>query len=99
MRTFWNWKEGFPRMPLDRQMPQYQSHKKVWALRILSVEVNTIHFMSSIYAPREVDPKIFSRYIPVSGDYFVVYDDGYESISPKKAFEEGYTLVSGSERE
>lgn len=84
-------------MPLDRQMPQYQSHKKVWALQILSVEENIIHFMNSIYAPREVDPKIFSRYIPVSGDYFVVYEDGYESISPKKVFEEGYALISGKE--
>jgi len=27
------------------------------------------------------------------GDYYVVYEDGYKSISPAKAFEEGYTLI------
>ena len=34
-----------------------------------------------------------SRYMPKPGDYFVVYDDGYESYSPAKAFEEGYTRI------
>ena len=27
------------------------------------------------------------------GGYFVVYEDGYKSWSPAKAFEEGYTLI------
>lgn len=31
---------------------------------------------------------------PKPGDYYVVYDDGYTSLSPAKAFEEGYTLIS-----
>jgi len=26
----------------------------------------------------------------VPGDYYVVYDDGYASISPREAFEAGY---------
>lgn len=30
------------------------------------------------------------RYIPVLGDYWVVYEDGYESISPRVPFEAGY---------
>lgn len=38
----------------------------------------------------EAAPNMFSRYVPVSGDYYVVYDDGYASISPRQAFEEGY---------
>jgi len=38
----------------------------------------------------EAAPKMFARYVPVSGDYYVVYDDGYASISPKQAFEDGY---------
>ncbi len=37
------------------------------------------------------EPKMFARYTPVVGDYYVVYDDGYASISPAKAFEEGYS--------
>ena len=27
------------------------------------------------------------------GGYAVIYEDGYKSISPKKAFEEGYKLI------
>lgn len=32
----------------------------------------------------------FARSVPLPGDYFVVYDDGYQSHSPKAAFEAGY---------
>lgn len=28
-----------------------------------------------------------------SGGYYVIYDDGYESFSPAKAFEDGYTVI------
>lgn len=35
-------------------------------------------------------PNMFARYMPVIGDYYVVYEDGYASISPRQAFEEGY---------
>jgi hypothetical protein len=77
-------------------MPQYQSHKKVWALQIDRVEGDMIHFVKDLtYAPRQAKNGMFARYTPVRGDYFVVYDDGYESISPQKAFEEGYTLIGG----
>ena len=77
-------------------MPQYQSHKKVWALQIDRVEGNVIHFVGKQYAPKTVDSsKLFHRYTPVHGDYLVTYDDGYESISPRKAFEEGYARIGG----
>ena len=29
--------------------------------------------------------------------YYVLYNDGYESWSPKKAFEEGYNLIPDKE--
>ncbi len=29
----------------------------------------------------------------IVGGYYVVYEDNYESFSPAKAFEEGYTLI------
>jgi hypothetical protein len=35
--------------------------------------------------------EIFARYVPVPGDFYVVYADGYQSFSPRKAFLEGYT--------
>jgi hypothetical protein len=83
------------------QMPQYQSHKKVWALKIATVEdhpgdaenVTLVFADSKTYAPRLTARAVVSRYMPKAGDYFVVYDDGYESISPAKAFEEGYTRI------
>ena len=34
---------------------------------------------------------------PHVGGYYVLYEDGYESFSPAKAFEEGYTRFDGSE--
>jgi hypothetical protein len=39
-----------------------------------------------------------TRYTPVAGDYWVVYgdDDGYQSISPKHAFDAGYVLKAGT---
>jgi hypothetical protein len=36
---------------------------------------------------------MLARSLPVPGDYLVTYDDGYQSISPGKAFEEGYSEI------
>ena len=33
------------------------------------------------------------KHKPHAGGYYVVYDDGYKSFSPAKAFEEGYRLL------
>lgn len=80
------------------EMPRYQSHKKVWALKIEAIEDAgdagyRLTPADHRYAKFTVDASIVSRYMPVPGDYYVVYDDGYKSISPAKAFEEGYTLI------
>jgi len=72
------------------EMPKYICHKQVWALQIKKREGNTLYFMDQTYTPIKVDPIIFSRYTPVCGDYYVVYEDGYKSISPERVFEEGY---------
>lgn len=71
-------------------MPQYVSHKKVSALQIMKREGNTLFFMDRGYSPIHVEEKLFSRYSPVCGDYYIVYPDGYTSISPQRVFEEGY---------
>ena len=37
------------------------------------------------------DDKMTARYTPVPGDFWVIYQpDGYQSISPRAAFTEGY---------
>ena len=33
------------------------------------------------------------KHRPTPGDWFVVYEDGYCSVSPPEAFESGYTLI------
>lgn len=37
---------------------------------------------------------MFSRYTPVEGDFYVIYADGYRSISPRSAFLEGYDPIA-----
>ena len=80
-------------------MPRYRSHKEVWALKI--GEGFEVHSDGSVtfgiaeggFAPVTVAAEVVSRYFPTTGDYYVVYADGYKSISPAKAFEEGYTRL------
>lgn len=73
------------------EMPRYESHKKVWALEIALVTGHRLDFAEKGYAPTLADAEMFSRYTPVAGDFYVQYDDGYKSFSPRKAFLEGYT--------
>jgi hypothetical protein len=84
----------------QKEMPRYQCHKKVWALQIKEVfsepgdqKPAILHFMDPVYKPISVGYGVVSRYWPKPGDYFVVYEDGYQSVSPQKAFEEGYTAI------
>ena len=90
-------------------MPQYQSHKKVWALKIASVAYDkdaaiadgnretdgsaVITPAESPYAPFVVTADYVRRHNPQAGGYFVQYEDGYTSFSPADAFEGGYTRI------
>lgn len=82
-------------------LPQYQAHKKVWALKIKSVEdnrsdgINYLSWENSNYARRRVSDEYMVKHKPVAGGYWVRYSDGYESFSPAEAFESGYTLITG----
>jgi hypothetical protein len=80
----------------DAEMPRYQCHKQVHALKIAMIEGPgpwKITPEDARYAAFECPPEMFSRFTPMPGDYYVVYDDGYKSFSPAKAFEEGYTRI------
>lgn len=74
------------------EMPRYKSHKQVWALEIATADPLTckLAFRDKGYAAIKTDAAMWSRYKPVPGDYYVVYDDGYKSFSPRKAFLDGY---------
>lgn len=88
-------------MPV-RELPKYQSHKKVWALKIKTISQNRteagamLGFEEDGYGAIPVSAEYISKHSPCVGGYFVIYDDGYRSFSPAKAFEEGYTRVGGS---
>lgn len=84
------------------EMPRYKCHKEVWALKIKEItrapSGNATVTFSIIpedarYAPFEVSMEYISKHSPHPGGYYVVYDDGYKSYSPAKAFEDGYSLV------
>ena len=85
-------------------MPQYQCHKKVWALKIEEVIDPTqdgnesdgtriLRFADGMFAPIRVDGNYVRKHNPEDGGYYVVYDDGYKSFSPADAFESGYTRI------
>lgn len=79
------------------RMDEYQSHKRVHAGKILSASSQVISYQGTntvfAYIP---DDKIFSRGVAAPGDYLVIYEDGYVSWSPAKAFEEGYALIAAN---
>jgi hypothetical protein len=78
------------------EMPRYKSHKTVWALEIDEVQkidhdmTSRLTFRDEGYASIVVPGEMFSRYRPVPGDFYVQYEDGYKSFSPRKAFLGGY---------
>lgn len=87
-------------MGASMEMPKYISHKTVWALEIDTVTndvdaagAKMLTFRDKGYAKMRAPLDMFARYVPVPGDFYVVYADGYKSFSPCKAFLEGYTKV------
>ncbi len=83
-------------------MPRYQSHKKVWALKIASVAIEVegeaggaavITPADEGYSPFVVNAEYVKKHQPQPGGYFVQYEDGYTSFSPAEAFESGYTRI------
>lgn len=81
------------------EMPRYQSHKTVWALKIAAIEVHadksaSIACADKNYGPFTTKPGWAERFTGGETDdpgYYVQYADGFASWSPTKAFEEGYT--------
>ncbi len=92
-----------------REMPKYQSNKKVWALKIKEIIFDsdlahkenrdtdgsaTIIPEEKGYAPFKVDQQYCHKHAPKAGGYFVMYEDGYKSWSPADAFENGNIRIS-----
>jgi len=98
--------ELLDRAQTSREMPRYNCHKQVWALKIAAITFDsdeaqktnretdgsaTITPAEEGYAPFKVDRNYVRKHNPQVGGYYVVYKDGYKSYSPAQAFEEGYT--------
>jgi uncharacterized protein YodC (DUF2158 family) len=80
----------------NKDLPLYKSHKTVRALEIAGVSDGVLYFMDPKYPSQPIDRKMIERYVPVRGDFYVIYDNGdgttYASFSPRRNFLEGYTL-------
>lgn len=87
-------------------LPFYRCHKRVQAVKIKEVSLHDptgsnppVKFAGGFIfhdlpapGPIPFDAAFWEKHKPKAGDYLVIYEDGYQSISPAKAFEEGYTL-------
>ena len=89
-------------MTASQEMPKYECHKTVWALKIEAIEfeANSAKDGTAIirpsddgYAPFVVSREYMDKHRPEAGGYYVIYADGYKSFSPAAAFESGYTRV------
>ena len=90
-------------MDYTTAMPRYKCHKEVGAHKIKEIVIDdkgaTITPAEPGYAPFRVEWAYVQKHLydqmraNVLGGYFVVYEDGYQSFSPAKAFEEGYTRI------
>jgi hypothetical protein len=77
---------------MDEQtiLPAYQCHKTVHAGKITAIDGDELT-LGELNLAWKVSPAWMTKHNPQVGGYLVVYADGYESYSPAKAFEEGYT--------
>ena len=88
--------------PNGDEMPRYQCHKQVYALKISSVFENhknrdfpiELHFEDAGYRPRRVKNQWYKDKKVEAGGYLIIYDDGYASFSPADVFEEGYVKLA-----
>lgn len=89
------------------KLPRYKCHKEVWAIKIIEIvrhnqdESNSetdgsalLYSIEEEYEPIKVKANYMNKHKPEVGGYYVTYSDGYESYSPAKAFEDGYTLIT-----
>ncbi|EAA7887208.1 hypothetical protein KSH05_003680 [Salmonella enterica subsp. enterica serovar Anatum] len=80
------------------EMPKYQCHKQVWALKIKDVKVASdgtavITPSDPGFGDFDVESSYVDKHSPQPGGYYVQYAGGYESYSPAEAFESGYTRI------
>ena len=91
---------------ISNVMGKFKSHKVVSAARISEqhgfaidhegsgMQVTLQHpEFDDMTLPYVIADSMMVRYTPQVGDYVVLYDGDYVSVSPKEAFESGYRLI------
>lgn len=73
---------------------RYVSHKEVEAYEIarylpMHPTGYEVHFVGG--QSRIVKNEVFQRYQPTTGDFLIIYRDGYISVSPRSEFLDGYS--------
>lgn len=80
---------------LKGRLPRYICHKEVNGGKITGIQAKgnvTDLILGEVNVTVEVDAAWYAKHQPKVGGYYVLYEDGYTSYSPQKAFEDGYTL-------
>ena len=79
-------------------LPEFKCHKRVKAARIVEIvghaTLSVDLYLDDGLDPIGVAPDWISKHQPQIGSYYVLYNDGYSSVSPAQAFEEGYLEVA-----
>lgn len=79
------------------ELPSYKCHKVVQAAKIINIKMDSPsdtggELFFDGYDSVLVDQSFIDKHDPQTGKYYVKYKDGYASISPAEAFEDGYTM-------
>ena len=74
------------------ELPEWRCHKIVRGAKIVSMSANVL-CLEGMDQPLRVTEMYLNRHNPEVGGYVVQYEDGYQSYSPAKAFENGYSPV------
>lgn len=80
-------------------LPRWKCHKIVRAVQIESITKSDDKYtIKPVIDDKNkrmgliiVDSEFIEKHNPQVGGYFVIYDDNYQSFSPKEAFEAGYS--------
>ena len=81
----------------DSNIPKYICHKTVKGFKIKKIVLSTDNSAALLVPEKasvqrvEVSLEYIKQHAPYAGGYYVLYENNYESFSPPKPFEKGYT--------
>jgi hypothetical protein len=72
--------------------PSYRSHKIIQAMEITGTTPDGVLLVGPDKEPFFPTEAGMTKRV-TAGDYALRYPDGFQSVSPKQAFEDGYTRI------